>query len=232
MDDDHVSRADEKRFLKRLEQAALHEHPNPERIGCPGPEFLKQLAESHRSVPIDDPRIDHIGECSPCFLEFSELRAARRRRRRLLTAGPIAAVVIILAVLLTQQRPSPPATTIPPPGVEVAKAQPATLDFRPFATTRDTDPSRARTEVPTVERGVLDTRVLLPVGTEPGRYELRIMDKEDFRIFLRKDVQAEIENGLTAITTQLDLTKLPPGRYTLGIRLGDGDWRTFPLQVR
>lgn len=231
MDDDLVSRADERRFLKRLEQAALREHPNPERIGCPGPEFLKQLAENHRSVPIDDPRIDHIGDCSPCFLEFSQMRA-RRSRRRLLTAAPIAAVVIILAVVLTQRRPSPPAPAISPPAVEVAKAQPATLDFRPFATTRDTDPNRARTEIPTVDRGVLDTRVLLPVGTEPGRYELRIMDKEDFRIFLRKDVQAQIENGLTAITTQLDLTKVAPGRYTLGIRLRGGDWRTFPLEVR
>lgn len=232
MDDDLVSRADERRFLKRLEEAALHEHPNPDRVGCPGSDFLKQLAYDHRSVALDDPRIDHIGQCSPCFREFQKFRTSRRRRRRLMVATPIAAGVIAVALLLVQNRPGAPLPQRPAPATQVAQAIPATLDFRPFSTTRDSDRSQTRADVPSVARGVLDTRVILPVGTDAGTYELRIMDREDFRIFLRQNVAAEITDGVTAINTRLDLRELSPGRYLLGIRIAGGDWRTFPVVVR
>ncbi|HWF45991.1 MAG TPA: hypothetical protein VG168_03210, partial [Bryobacteraceae bacterium] len=51
---------EERELLDLLSESALNDYPNPERIGCPGEVFLRQLATDRKSVPIRDPRLDHV----------------------------------------------------------------------------------------------------------------------------------------------------------------------------
>ena len=65
----------------RFEELLLRAYPNPERKGCPGSEALRAAADN--AVNFDDPTLQHIRQCSPCFGEFRVFRDARRNRHRL-----------------------------------------------------------------------------------------------------------------------------------------------------
>ena len=72
-----------KKFLKELLEASEavleKDHPNPDRIGCPGGAVLEQLANfSEEHVPVDAEVIRHINECHPCFHELREMRRKRK----------------------------------------------------------------------------------------------------------------------------------------------------------
>jgi hypothetical protein len=56
-------------------------HPNPERIGCPGPASLAKLAtkpEGFGTAPI----LDHVRECAPCLDELRDLRQSIKREQQ------------------------------------------------------------------------------------------------------------------------------------------------------
>ena len=84
-----------------IEAILLTAFPNPERIGCPGPEQIHKMAE--QEVPPDDPSWSHLWNCSPCFKDFKALRDLRvarverefdrRRTRRHVMTGAVAVVL-------------------------------------------------------------------------------------------------------------------------------------------
>src|ERR1700760_4728603 len=98
MDDGRLTREQDRRMLELLEQAALHDYPNPEREGCPGADFLKRLATDRASISLDDARLTHVARCSPCYCEFVAYRSSARKRsisrRGLIAAGCAAAAGI------------------------------------------------------------------------------------------------------------------------------------------
>jgi len=57
-----------------FETVVRRDFPNPERIGCPGPDCLRALAAGLR----DDQSavvLAHIRECAPCFDQLKQFRA-------------------------------------------------------------------------------------------------------------------------------------------------------------
>jgi hypothetical protein len=75
-------------------------NPNPDRIGCPGEGVLRALAR--KELPIDHPARRHLGECSPCFIEFREFlwesRRSRQKRKVVLFALVAAGLLTYWAV--------------------------------------------------------------------------------------------------------------------------------------
>jgi hypothetical protein len=55
-------------------------NPNPDRIGCPSRDALRALARKERNI--GDPAYDHLGECSPCYVEVLALKQAAAARSR------------------------------------------------------------------------------------------------------------------------------------------------------
>ena len=47
--------------------------PNPDRVGCPPREALRELAMRRR--PLSDPLWDHVIECAPCRIDVREMAA-------------------------------------------------------------------------------------------------------------------------------------------------------------
>ena len=45
--------------------------PNPDRVGCPPREALRELAM--RTRPLSDPLWDHVMECAPCRIDVREM---------------------------------------------------------------------------------------------------------------------------------------------------------------
>lgn len=72
-----------KKFLKELLEASehvlQHDHPNPNRIGCPPSSVIEALANfSEGDVTVETEVIQHVTGCDPCFRQLRELRLRRR----------------------------------------------------------------------------------------------------------------------------------------------------------
>jgi hypothetical protein len=61
---------------REYRRAVWAEYPNPGRRNCPGPEALRDLAESvvPRQDLRGDPRWKHAIQCGPCYEEYMALR--------------------------------------------------------------------------------------------------------------------------------------------------------------
>jgi dihydropteroate synthase len=74
-----VSRKEELDDLIAAFGRRVHEeHPNPDRVGCPGRPALTRFAnepEAFRSDPI----LDHVRQCAACLNELKELRLSIKR---------------------------------------------------------------------------------------------------------------------------------------------------------
>ncbi|HEX5370278.1 MAG TPA: hypothetical protein VFY10_12760 [Dehalococcoidia bacterium] len=207
-------------------------HPNPTREGCPPREQLASL--SRRELRIGDPAYDHLFKCSPCYREFRALQqaeAARQKaavsRKRLLYVA--AAAVLVLAIAgswFVLRRPGN--TTAPVPTMQAVQI--ARLDLRPFSVTR----SDERTKEPpplVLSRARLNVTLLLPVGSEPGSYDVQLLDS-NLQSRATSTGTATIVDFITTLATTLDTSALPAGSYQLAVRRQGEDWRMFPAQLR
>jgi hypothetical protein len=68
------SEREERLFLENSKVVLVERHSNPDRVGCPGSEFLARLAR--REVKMDELNgwTDHLSSCGECFREFESLK--------------------------------------------------------------------------------------------------------------------------------------------------------------
>jgi len=206
-------------------------HPNPTREGCPSADMLTRLAR--RELPIGDPAYDHIGKCSPCYQELRVLQQAGAtnarllRRRRLGFAAAAVFALVLAGSWFALRRGDSTLVTAPP--ASVPASQVASLDLRPLAVTRSEDQKTPKPlEAP---RGRVNATILLPVGSSPGAYEIRILDS-DLRVRASAKGSAEIRNYVTTLEAPIDLSTVDQGDYQLTLRREGGEWQMFPLRVR
>src|SRR5579862_2356358 len=135
---------DIERVRKELQESALREFPNPERIGCPDPETLGGM--SRRIIQMTQEQLHHVTHCSPCFQTFLSIREEVGKRRAIrfrIAVAACAAAIAIATILYTVANRSTS------PGQMAVLATPATLDLRPLSENRGTDASRAAEAKPT-----------------------------------------------------------------------------------
>ena len=206
-------------------------HPNPTREGCPPRDLLVSL--SRRKLPIGDPAYEHLSKCSPCYQEFRALQqadaaqatAAARRKRVAYAAAAAAVLLLAIAGSWFALRQDGPQNSAPANGA----AQVASLDLRPLAVIRSQEQNSA-TPVK-VPRGRVKATILLPVGSAPGAYEVRVLDRE-LRVRASATGSAEIRNYVTTLDATIDTSALDGGNYQLTLRREGGEWQMFPLTVR
>ncbi len=59
-------------LIEAFERVVREDYPNPERIGCPGLDVLKLVADSSARAP--QSVLDHLAKCAPCLEEYDRLR--------------------------------------------------------------------------------------------------------------------------------------------------------------
>ncbi|MEP7307946.1 MAG: hypothetical protein ABJA98_20785 [Acidobacteriota bacterium] len=211
-------------------------NPNPTRAGCPSQEELSVLAR--RGRPIDDPAYDHLADCSPCYRYVRELQQTSQRRAITWSkrARWLAAVAALLMLVVgsawryvgTRGTSRQSAPTMPP---QVAVATlPVELDIRRFRVFRS---AQEQTEpAPLVlPRGSLRLTLLLPVGSEPGAYDVQLLDGTSHPVASASG-QAAIRNFITELEAPIDLRLVSPGLYQLALRRPGEDWHVFPATVK
>lgn len=197
-------------------------NPNPERIGCPPREVLIALARKQR--PIGDPAYEHLAKCSPCYLEVRSIQEADklRRRRRFVWAASAAVVLIAAGVAwMLLAGPGRRATG----GTELQ----AQLDLRPYALTRGTQ--RSKLPPLSLPRGRTSVTILLPTGSEPGRYEVQVLDSQ-LASKASAAGDASLQDHVTTLRTTLALDNVAPGNYQLAVRRNGEEWQLFPARVQ
>jgi hypothetical protein len=226
---------DEVRSGDDIDEVLSRANPNPDRIGCPPRETLIALAA--RALALGDPAYEHLSKCSPCYREFRALQEGRVSRpeapapvggRWIGMAATVALVAGLAATWLVFSR-----SRVSQSDVSVAPSQVAELrtelDLRKFVVTRSEQASVPVTPV-SLPIGLVDLTLLLPVGSEPGAYDIQLLDSELKSRATARGV-GEIRNYVTTIRAKVDLRSVPKGVYQLAIRREGDDWKMFPAKV-
>jgi hypothetical protein len=77
---------------------------------------------------------------------------------------------------------------------------------------------------------LLRLNFVLPMGMEPGIYEVRFQDASG-NAFFDKRALGSLRKGATTLQVDIDLTATARGGFTLMIRPPGLDWRRFPGEV-
>ena len=238
---DHLSDADYKEFRRLVQDIALKAFPNPDRIGCPGSAALEDVA----SLPLSSRHQlfqQHINHCSPCLAELLEIRRRnhqkrlRLRRRWIFGASATAALLVVIVISVTIRKPSP---VLPPmqPGAHPSVAPTIALvegllDLDRSSTTRGLDNAKQQNQIPQLTRQPLNLTVLLPTGSRPGIYRVRVvrtqLDTDTLAAYIGR---ANDVNNRTTLRMLLDFRSFSPGVYWFGISATNSDWRYYPFTL-
>lgn len=202
-------------------------NPNPDRTDCPGADVLRDAGR--KALPLDHPVYPHLAGCSACYRDFRRYQQPIRRASRFRPALVAAAAVLVAVGGVAYVGRN---LGIGPWNDLRASAVPQQLiiDYRAVSTTRSEAGDPARPPVP-LPRANLDATILLPVGSEPGQYELRLVDGNR-RVRLGKQASAQLKDFAVRIEVNLDLRSFAPGSYSLEIRRLGEDWDPHPVVIR
>jgi hypothetical protein len=73
--------------------------------------------------------------------------------------------------------------------------------------------------------------ILAPTGSEPGQYELRLVD-ESGHVRFGQTASGDMENYAVGAKVLLDLRSVSRGSYFLEIRRVGEDWDRHPVEIR
>ncbi|MGO8786510.1 MAG: hypothetical protein ACLQVL_03885 [Terriglobia bacterium] len=224
MSDRRLMRREETRFLKAAQRVLLQGgFPNPERTGCPEESILKAMASREVSPDKVMDWIEHVGMCSPCFREYTELRQRVVWRRRAAYLSMAAAVIIVILSLGWWRWRSGQATLITGRFQIVA-------DMRNRLMLRGEQGPGNRPLV--FQRGYDDVSFYLPEGSKAGNYDVAIFHQEPTEPLASTTGAAKMEYDKTIIKVTLDLSRIAPGDFLVGIRLPGTDWSYYPVVLK
>jgi len=165
--------------------------------------------------------LNHLGSCSPCYKDFSELRKVRevQRSRTLLaiTASILVAVGIAGWVLVRRHN-------------ETLVARTAVIDLRNRSVSRSPEPNPGEQPLE-LRRGFSEVNIYLPLGSPEGTYEVRIVTISGDSL-LSKGGTAQLNDGVTALQVRGNVFIARPGQYILQIRKPPSAWNSYPLVLR
>ena len=192
--------------------------PNPNREGCPSRDELVRV--SRLQTPIGDTAYTHIVRCSECFREMRALQQAGATRRRTRMWAVAAAAVVALIVGASWWMAGSP-------GESAVVA--VTIDLRPFAVMRGDTQSPPPAPV-VMPRARLDATIVLPLGAEPGTYQVQLLDNAQL-VQAETIGEASLIDSVTSLHAILDTAALPAGPYQLEVWRAGGEWRRFAARV-
>ena len=216
-----LSKNDEKQLRKALSRTFLNGFPNPDRDGCPGSDILMAIASGKLTLEEAEPWIHHLSSCSPCTGEFAHLRKAFQRRRVQRFAAIAAAILLVVSALtwVFLRR-----------SFEPVRFELASLDLTGRGAIRGPEENPHNPPLQ-LSNGHLDLTVYLPLGSEPGTYDIQVVREPDEPLWSAQG-EAKIVNYKSTLHVRADLSHLKPGLYLLAIRPKRWDWTYYPLVLK
>ena len=207
--------------MDALGRGLLKEFPNPKRSECPALDVLKRVAS--RTMPLAEVErwLDHLGSCSPCYRDFTELRKVREAKRRRTLFAVAAGILVVIGtagwVLIQQHN-------------ETVLSQAAVLDLRNRSVSRSPEPNPKEKPLE-LRRSFSQLNIYLPLGSPEGAYEVRIVTASGDSL-LNTGGLARLNEGVTSLQVRGDVIFARPGPYSLQIRKPPSEWSSYPLVLR
>jgi hypothetical protein len=217
--------------------------PNPNREGCPPRSSLRAMAYRDQRLVLGDLPVSHIVSCSPCFQEYAHFRRMSFffRGIRIAAALGVAAMLFVAARFVWSHtrrsgepsiseeqlaKQQPPVTT---KQQALPAASPLRVDLASFSPSRGDakDDPEKKVHLPPK---LLRVEFLLPLGMEAGEYEIQLQDSTG-TTFIDKRALGRMNDGITSVGMDIDLSSTTRGSFTLMIRPPGLDWRKFPVVV-
>jgi hypothetical protein len=218
-----------------IDELFARANANPTRVGCPTRGVLIELA--HKRRPISDPAYEHLAKCSACYREFRAFQQAATTHTmsfgKAAWVAAAAALIIIVAGAAWFLSPSRVERgTLPQPPAQESQVaeQRVEVDLRKYSVTRN-EQQKTETGPVSLARARSHLTILLPVGSEPGGFEIQVLDS-GLRSQASASGEAAIRDYVTTLQTTIDLRALSPGAYQLALRRHGEDWRLFPAEVK
>ena len=220
------------RLKSQLQDSILSDYPNPERKGCPGDAVLKELAARPLDESLEgDPHWQHVTHCSECYREFlgfpAELRRKAKARLAKIGVATATAAALIVGGTFLAIRGSTSAKR--PLNAELMFRQ-RIVDLQGRAMTRSEE-GKEDTKPIVLQREPEALTIRLPFGSREGAYEVQIQ-KSAGHPLLSATGEAKVENGTTALTAKMDLSKFEIGNYSICFRRLPWDWTCYPVVIR
>jgi hypothetical protein len=149
--------------------------------------------------------------------------------------GTAAAVLVALVAAAggylrkQNERHAPPthvAATLP----DLPNIKQLTADLRNAAPTRSSRPASTAGSVK-LSRDLVQLTIVLPVGSEPGRYSVRLL-RGAGEVVAAAAVDASIVNFATTLTATLDLRGVQPAPYALELQRAGEHADSYPVVVK
>jgi hypothetical protein len=220
------SEQDERKLLEAGRHFFSTAFPNPNREGCPGQDVLKAIAfrklERQKAKEWDD----HLSHCSPCFNEYMAFReeAQRSARLRMVAVAAAAAIVVIVGAIWLAYR------SLGPQHNTNVTYQANLLDLREKSALRGAEANSSGTPIE-LPRGALALSIYLPTGSEPGKYEVEILEQLG-KPLISAEGTAALRDHIAVLEVKVDLQRLHPGLYLVGIRQAGWSWTYYPLLLK
>jgi hypothetical protein len=165
--------------------------------------------------------LDHLGSCSPCYSDFSQFQKVyklRRKRTLLAIAASILVVATVAGWAVIHERN------------ETLLAQTAVLDLRNRSVSRGTEPLPGEPPLE-VRHFVSHLEIYLPLGSSEGPYDLRVSKLNGEPLFTGAGA-AKIQQGITSLPVEINLSTAKPGLYVLQLRRVGSQWNSYGLRIR
>ena len=197
------------------------EFPNPQRVGCPGSAVLRGIAFRMLRLADAEPWLKHLSSCSSCSQEFSDFRkqAAGQRRRKYPFLSAAAFLIIAVAGWLwvrTQHSSQSTETQV--------------VDLRNVPAVYGQNPIQSDQHPLELHRSCKHLILELPNGSKEGADEVALL-RETGAPVLASSGTARSENKGVMLKVDLDVSKVQPGQYFLGLRQPGEEWTRYPVRV-
>src|SRR5271157_5220337 len=212
---------EEQRVLDLLTQGLSREFPNPQRVGCPDSAVLRGIAFRKLRLAEVEPWLEHLGSCSPCFQEFTELRKQATTRRRRTQAWLAVAAVLIFSVagwlwVRTQHPVQPPETAV--------------LDLRDLSVARGQNPTQTDQRPLEIHRSTKHLILDLPIGSKEGAYDIAILSDTGAQVIAASGT-AQLQGHVVSLRADVDMSGVKPGLYFLALRQPGLEWNRYPVRI-
>jgi hypothetical protein len=165
--------------------------------------------------------LDHLGSCSPCYRDFSELRKVRevQRRRTLLAIAASILVTVGIAGWVLIQRHN-----------ETLLSQTAVLDLRNRSASRSPEQNLGDRPLE-LRRRFSQLNIYLPLGSPEGVYEVRIVTTSGDSLLTAAGT-AWLNDGVTSLQVRGTLSLARRGQCIMQIRKPPSEWSSYSLVLQ
>jgi hypothetical protein len=179
---------------------------------------------ARRKVSLRQADRDHIFHCSPCFDAYQGIRNQIRRNRSIwITSSTIIAMLLlgIATYFGSKVFQRPPQQFV------------SALNLQARPVFRGSDQAALQPSPFVLPRGIVHLTITLPLGSEPGAYQIGIFNDGQAEPLLSSSGTAAVHpDGSTVFEVILNSSGLKAGQYAIGVRKDYADWSYSPLVLR